>query len=271
MENVVFESFEKETLPNRIVNSLLTLITEKQLQPGDKLPPERELALMMRVGRPSLRSALRALEVMNVIEIRPGAGAYVSSLQPDKLVEHLEFVFSLDHSSILQLFDARTTLEVRTAMLAAKYADDKQLAKLEGTWQHMRDLFQMAGHGAVDELESLDREFHKGIAAAANNPILWRFVAVVNQMAVDSRRQAMRMPGAIEATLAEHRVILDALLTHRPEAAREAMLAHLRQAERHLRRLLLSPSSSEPFIPPTTAIQPGTSAAHSDKEISLSS
>ncbi len=244
MENVVFESFEKETLPNRIVNSLLTLIREKQLQPGDKLPPERELAAMMHVGRPSLRSALRALEVMNVIEIRAGSGAFVSSLQPDKLVEHLEFVFSLDHSSILQLIDARMTLETRTAILAARHASADDLAHLERVWQDMSDLFQERGHDAVDDLENLDREFHKAIAAASQNPIFFRFVAVVNQMAVGSRRQAMRMPGAIEETLQEHRAILDAVRSQRPEVAREAMLAHLRKAEQSLRQLLVTQSLS---------------------------
>src|SRR5512146_521879 len=91
-----FGPFEKDVLPKKIATRLLSLIKEKHLRPGDKLPPERELAVMMQVSRPSLREALRALSIINIIEIRQGDGTYVTSLEPELLIEPLDFVFSLD-------------------------------------------------------------------------------------------------------------------------------------------------------------------------------
>ena len=115
---VTFGTLEKEVLPDKIVDRLLTLIKDRQLEPGDRLPPERELAVTMGVSRPSLRAALRALAVMNVIEIRQGSGAYITALEPQQLMAHLDFVFSLNDSTFLQLFDARRIIEVGIAALA---------------------------------------------------------------------------------------------------------------------------------------------------------
>ncbi|MEZ4768608.1 MAG: GntR family transcriptional regulator [Caldilineales bacterium] len=115
-----FEPVRKSAIAEEISARLLTLIQEKQLKPGDKLPPERELAATMQVSRPSLREALRALALMNVLEIRQGDGAYVTSLEPDLLVEHLDFVISLDDSTIHHLFEVRRILETGIAQLAAQ-------------------------------------------------------------------------------------------------------------------------------------------------------
>ncbi|MEZ4639744.1 MAG: FadR/GntR family transcriptional regulator [Caldilineaceae bacterium] len=230
----MFESVEKDLLPNKIVNSLLALIKERQLLPGDRLPPERELAQMMNVGRPSLRAALRALALMNVIEIHPGAGTYVSSLEPERLVEHLDFVFALDDSSVLQLFDARRTLELRTAALAAQCITDAEIAQLEAI------LAEWAAAEDDEAREEADREFHKLIAISSRNPILARFVMIVNQLGTESRWRAYGLPTAIDKTMDEHRAIVDALRRHDPKAAEAAMLHHLEHAEVYLRQILLS-------------------------------
>lgn len=229
----MFEALEKDTLPNRIVDSLLGLITEKRLLPGDKLPPERELAQMMNVGRPVLREALRALAVMNVIEIRPGSGAYVSALQPEQLVRHLDFVFSLDNSSIFQLIDARKTLELRTAALAAKQITTEEIAELESYLAQM-----VANIYDPEKCDEFDRSFHRKIASASRNPILFQFVAVVNQLGGKSRRRSYGLPDALPETFDEHQAIVDALNARDPKAARKAMAYHLDQAELHLRQLL---------------------------------
>jgi len=230
----MFETVEKDLLPNKIVNSLLALIKERQLLPGDKLPPERELAQMMNVGRPSLRAALRALAVMNVIEIHPGSGTFISSLEPDRLVKHLDFVFALDDSSVLQLFDARRTLEARTAALAACFITEDEIARL-------RTILAVWSSAANNEIrEDADRDFHKLIAAASRNPILYRFVSVVNQLGKESRQLAYRLPTAIDKTSDEHHAIVDALQRHDTEAAERAMLHHLEQAETYLRQVLFA-------------------------------
>ncbi|NJN95448.1 MAG: FadR family transcriptional regulator [Anaerolineales bacterium] len=239
---VTFEAFEKEVLPNRIVESLLNLIREKKLLPGDKFPPERELAQLMNVGRPALREALRALSVMNIIEVRPGSGAYVSQLQPEKLVEHLEFVFSLDDPSIFHLFDARKTLELHTVTIAVQQITDEEIARLEYYLAQM-----IANERNSATCDEFDREFHKTIAATTRNPFFFQFVSVVNQLGTQSRRLSYSLPCALTETFREHRAIIDALKAHDPDLAKQAMLYHLDRAELHLRQLLSgeSPCSDE--------------------------
>src|SRR5688572_15668043 len=102
-----FGTVERTALPEQIVERILEMIKQGELKAGDRLPAERDLAAMMTVGRPAIREALRALSMMNVIEIRQGAGAYVTSLETAQLIQHLDFVFALDVSAILDLFAAR--------------------------------------------------------------------------------------------------------------------------------------------------------------------
>lgn len=101
--DISFGEMKRDILSEKIANRLLTLIKEKQLRPGDCLPPERELAQMMKVSRPSLREALRALQLMNIIKNRQGSGNYITALEPAKLVEHLDIVFALDNSTYQDL------------------------------------------------------------------------------------------------------------------------------------------------------------------------
>ncbi len=228
----MFEAVEKDLLPTKIVNSLLALIKQKRLLPGSKLPPERELAQIMNVSRPSLRAALQALATMNVIEIHPGAGAYVSRLEPDRLVQHLDFIFALDESSVLQLFDVRRTLELRTATLAARTITAAEIADLE------QQLLAWDRAGDDDQRDEADRAFHRQIAAASRNPILYRFVSIVTQLGKESRCRSYHLPKAIDNTRAEHRAIIDALRVHDAEGAQQAMLDHLQGAENFLRQMV---------------------------------
>lgn len=228
----MFEAVEKDLLPNKIVHSLLALIKKKQLLPGHKLPPERELAQIMNVSRPSLRAALGVLAAMHIIEIHPGSGAYVSRLEPDRLVQHLDFIFALDDTSVSQLFDARRTLEVRTVALAAQAINSDELDAL--------DAYLAAWDAADtdDQREEADREFHKQIAAAARNPILYRFVSIVTQLGKESRGRSFRLPKAIDNTRQEHRAIVNALRAHDTDGACQAMLTHLQGAETYLRQMV---------------------------------
>ena len=191
-----FGTFDKDVIPDKIVDRLLTLIREKQLGPGDRLPPERELAAAMGVSRPSLRSALRTLSVMNVIEIRQGSGTFITNLETQQLVAHLDFVFSLDDSTFLQLFDARKILEVGIAALAAQHITDDEIAALEAC---LSESIQ-----AVDDPEAFllaDLKLHGLIAKATHNPILSRIMASLNQLGQASRRRTADLPGVMDQSV----------------------------------------------------------------------
>jgi GntR family transcriptional repressor for pyruvate dehydrogenase complex len=226
---VDFGTFDKSALPQQICGRLLSLIQGGQLHPGDKLPPERELAATMRVSRPSLREALRALALMNVIDMRQGDGTYVTSLEPALLTEHLDFVFSLDDSTFLQLFQARRILEPGIVALAAQTISSKELLELEQCL--------VKALGCIDNHDAFlqaDLELHEKITAAARNPILSRFMTALTRLGVASRRRTVGIPGVREQSAADHERIVTALKTRDPESARQAMLQHLNHVEQRL-------------------------------------
>lgn len=231
-----FGTFEKDALWEKIAARLLSLLKEKQLRPGDKLPPERELAAMMQVSRPSLREALRALSMMNVLEIRQGAGTFVSSLEPELLVEHLDFVLALDDSTFIRLFEARKILEVGIAALAAERITDEELADLEAGLAKSQE----ALGDAVAFLEA-DIELHKKITRAARNPVLSRIADSIGKLSFASRRRTVEIAGVQTQTLDDHRAIVAALKTRNPVAAQQAMLRHLENVEQKLKQLGVSP------------------------------
>lgn len=231
--SVAFETLEKKVLSERIIANVLSLIKEKQLRPGDKLPPERELAVIMGVSRPSLREALRALSLMNVIEVRQGDGTYVTSLEPGLLIEHLDFVFSLDDPTFVQLFEARKILEVGLVAIAAQRITDEEIANLEACLA--RSLESVKDRQAFVET---DLELHERIIEAARNPILTRFMAAISRLGLTSRRRTVEIPGVAEQSLRDHQAIVAALKVRDPETASQAMLQHLNNVEQQLKKLI---------------------------------
>lgn len=242
MNKELFGKFQRNALPERIAARILDLISEKKLLPGDRLPPERELVEMMQVSRPSLREALRALAMMNVIEIRQGSGTYVSSLQPDLLVEHLEFIYRLDNSTFLQLLEARKCLEVSLIALAIDRITDQEIARLEECLE--RSIRSIDDKHAVLEA---DLELHGTIAEATRNPIINRLYVSLVRLGRASRLRTVGIPGVARQTIEDHRVIVEAIKARDVQAAQQAMKEHLERIEVVLRTMPMPEDSSSRF------------------------
>lgn len=225
-----FEIIPKTAIAEDIVAQLLLLIQEKKLLPGDKLPPERELAAMMGVSRPSLREALRSLSIMHVVELRHGSGTFIASLQPETLVEHLDFVFALDDSTYLQLFETRKVLEPGICALAAQHISDEELAQLESCVAR-----SATGLEDPEGYFQADVDLHEIITIAARNPLLHRFMASIHRLSQASRRRTSVLSGIMQQTYQDHQVIVESLKAHDPTAAYQAMLTHLIHVEQRLR------------------------------------
>ncbi len=231
MQKPSFHTVSRSAVAEDIVAQLLSMIREKKLRSGDKLPPERDLAVMMDVSRPSLREALRTLSVMGVINLRHGSGIYVTALEPAKLVEHLDFVFSLDDSTYVQLFETRKALEPPICALAAQRITEEEIAQLEECLARSR-------MGLLDYEAYLqaDLDLHEIIVLAARNPLLQRFMSSLHSLGKASRKRTATLPGVVEQTIQDHQNIIQALREHQPEAAHRAMLIHLEHVEQHLKQ-----------------------------------
>jgi GntR family transcriptional repressor for pyruvate dehydrogenase complex len=225
-----FERFPRSTLPEEIANRLLGLIREQELKPGDKLPAERDLAQQMGVSRPVLREALRALALMRVVDIRHGAGTYITSLEPELLISHLDFVFPKDSIALLKLSEARRVVEIGNVRLAAVRITADELGRLEALVASLR-----AALDTPARFGELDIEFHTAVGEAAENFLLSQFMSIVNTLGRVSRERTGGSPAVRAAALRDHRAILAALQANDPDAAEEAMGRHLDRVEVALR------------------------------------
>jgi GntR family transcriptional repressor for pyruvate dehydrogenase complex len=225
-----FGVFERDVLPERIAARLVSLIAERQLRPGDKLPSERDLAAMMQVSRPSLREALRALAMLNIVEIRQGSGTYVTALKSEVLIEHFDFGFSVDDTTFAELLEARQMLEPGLAAAAATRATDEELAQL-------RDCISRSA-AQTDDPEAFlaaDLELHQLISAAAHNQISARIFDSLARLGMASRRRTVTLPGVRAQSVRDHQAIVDALLRRDSEAAANIMRQHLETIHSSLR------------------------------------
>ena len=227
-----FRELRKQVLSEEIVKEILSMIESGEIGPGDKLPPERELAATLNVSRPSLREALRALAIMNVIEIAQGDGIYVTTLEPELLAQHLEFIFSLEDSTFLQLFEARRIVEAGCAELAAERAQDDDISAIESILVESIDSVDDA-----DRFLQIDIRLHDRIAQIADNPMLSRFMASISRLSRASRSITTDIPGVRGQSAQDHRAIVEAIAARNPEAARQAMLQHLRHVEGSLKEV----------------------------------
>ncbi len=206
-------------------------IAAGELAPGQQLPPERELALQLGLSRPTVREAIRTLTAMNILVSRHGAGTYVTSLSPELLAQPLEFFLSIHGSGIYALFEVRTFLESGAAALAAERATDEELDALMALVDDVRP--QADDPDAVREH---DVDLHRGIVAAARNPILTRMLESIGDLSARSRARSSRLPGISRRTVQDHEAIVEALRARDPVRASAAMSDHLNHVAASLRK-----------------------------------
>jgi GntR family transcriptional repressor for pyruvate dehydrogenase complex len=221
-----FSNVKRSSTAERIVENLITLVRERSLKIGDKLPSERQLCEMIGVSRPILREALKALQVMNIIDIRQGAGAYIKSLEPEDVVEHLDIVFHLDSSLYHDLYEARRVLEASIAAMAAEKIGDHELDLIE------ENIRQAAEH-IEDEQAFFERdlELHEMIMKAAGNRVIPVFMQSINKLALLTRQKTNAIPNTRRRTIDDHNAILAALKNHDRRESAAAMERHIRNVE----------------------------------------
>lgn len=221
-----YEVQKKRSTTEIIVEKLIALIRDRSLSPGDRLPPERELSQLMNISRPPLREALKALEIMNIIEIRQGSGAYVNKLEPERIAEHLDIVFTLDDSLYHDLFKARRALESAISRMAAENITDSELRGIE------ENIHSAASK--VDDPEhflKLDYQLHGLILSASRNRILPVFVQSINKLNLAVREKTNSHIEVRKSTIQDHQRILEALRERDPDKAAAAMEQHLFNVE----------------------------------------
>ncbi|MEW6545793.1 MAG: FadR/GntR family transcriptional regulator [Bacillota bacterium] len=222
MTRIPFSPIERDILAVKVARQIVSMISTGRLKAGDRLPPERELASELGVGRPAVREALRALQMMNILEVRHGDGTYVTSLQPGSLIEPYRMFLSLGVMTIEHLFEARRVLEAAVAEFAAQRITQDELAAL-------RKCISQAAEALDDPRRFLeaDLRIHSVIAQASRNPVLMAIMESIGSLLRASRELTVTLPGVRERALSDHRLIVDALEARDAKQSSKLMAAHV--------------------------------------------
>jgi GntR family transcriptional repressor for pyruvate dehydrogenase complex len=214
-------------LTDDAIDAIRRMITSGELGPGDRLPRESELAERLGLSRNSLREAVKALALINVLTVRQGDGTYVASLDPQALMDSLGFVLDFQPpDAVLHFLHVRRMLEPAATALAATAMSDRELDDL-GTL-----LDSLPSDPDIETLVANDAEFHARIAAASGNPVLCSLLETLSTRTQKARVwRGLTQYDAVKRTLREHREIHQALVRRDPEAARSWATVHIAGVE----------------------------------------
>jgi DNA-binding FadR family transcriptional regulator len=211
---------QTKTLAEQVADGIMNLIQETPYKAGDKLPTEKELCESTGAGRNTVREALKILASRNVLEIRQGAGTFVSEKQgiPD---DPLGFSMVNDHVKLTRdLLQVRIMLEPQIAALAAQCAKEHEIKELEEILEEME-----AAMKKREDYSDLDTKFHTKIAQCTHNIVMENLLPVIGKgVAVFAREVAQT---EYDRTWISHRKIFCYIRDHKPFEAEMEMQYHL--------------------------------------------
>lgn len=235
--NNVFEEIKVEKVSDKISEQIIALIVDGKLNPGDKLPGERQLIEMLGVGRSSLREALNRLETLGYIEVHKRKGNFVKSIDSTFTRDPLKNLIQGDVRKIVQLYEIRRDLELANAYNAALNRSHEDLSAIRNALA----LFRQPSGEAQFSWES-DQQFHIAIAHATQNFL--RVHVITNIFDFSQEFLQPILQGAFEhdrnrdVILGQHEAIYQAIEKQDADQAKISMDEHLCWTNEHLVELL---------------------------------
>lgn len=221
--------FTSKSLVEHTSEGIVKLIVENEYNVGQKLPNEYELSTQLGVSRNTVREAIRALVSINVVEIRRGAGTFVSQ-KKGIADDPLGLTFIKDKEKMyLDLIQIRFMLEPPIASLAAQNATAEEIEKLGQLCDEVEQLL-LAGKNPVEK----DVEFHTQIAKCSKNMVVPTLIPIIN--AAITVFTNINENKVVSRTIENHREIFEAIKDHRCNDAQDAMLLHLSYNRNKLRK-----------------------------------
>jgi GntR family transcriptional repressor for pyruvate dehydrogenase complex len=221
----MYQAIQTERLYEQIVQQIEQRILSGQLKVGDRLPPERELAEQFGVSRTAVREAVKALHEKGLLQIQPGRGTFIAN-GATRVVRHsFDMMMRSGRSNgLANLVEVREILEPEIAALAAARAHEEHIGAMRQAVVTM--------DGALTDPKAFieaDLDFHLALAEATQNMIILSLIDSVVDLLCEQRARIFRVDGGPQRGQIHHRRILAAVVKHDPEAARQAMRAHLHQ------------------------------------------
>ncbi len=214
---------------SEVARRLLDLFTSGSIEPGTRLPPERQLAGTLGVGRSAVREALAALEILGIVNVRAGSGTYLGGRVSDLLPQTMRWGLLIGAKSTTELLELRSGLEIYTARLAAERATDDVVACAKAALERMQ-----AQVGSLKAFARADREFHEALGVAAGNSVLSDQIHVVQALLQVYADRSVHDEAGARRAIEEHKAILTAVAAQDGDAAASAMALHMATASARL-------------------------------------
>jgi GntR family transcriptional repressor for pyruvate dehydrogenase complex len=212
-----------------VADRLTEEISSRVLQPGDLLPPERELVAAFRVGRSSIREALRILESRGLIESN-GVGTFTVARLSNPLNQSLNLLLEAEEADVAELFEVRRILEGECAALAAARRKRRHLDQMAEALHAMEE-----GLSSERAFIDADLRFHMTVAEASGNRVAAHLMHAIRGLLQRALASVYHVAGSPERAIEMHQLILDDVRDRRPDAARARMHEHVESVERDLR------------------------------------
>lgn len=219
----------RSTLTSDIYAQLVAQLINGAWSEGQRIPPERELGVQLGVGRTSLREALKALEIMGMIETRLGDGTYVCNRSEFLSRPLLWAIMGSGSSDAGELIEARRFIESELVSLAASRATTEDVKSIGDCMDRME--LHLTDPVAFQEA---DISFHLAVAKAAHNRILQNALHLIRNLMQQWIGRALMGQGVPDVALEQHKQIFLAIAKRNPERARAAMCTHLDAMGRYL-------------------------------------
>jgi GntR family transcriptional repressor for pyruvate dehydrogenase complex len=230
-----FKPIKAKKIYEEVVEQIRLLMAGGALKPGDKLLPERELAERFQVSRASVREAMRALEMLGFVDIRPGDGTFVRDSNTDDIIQPLAMFLAVEKSSLLEMFEIRRIFETASARMAAERATDEEVRQIKTTLIKMEEGLNLQDS---EKGEEFDTAFHYAVAEATHNALLIKLFRTISEdfsrSVSAARRHLFTAAHNPQKIVDQHNRIHDAIKNHDPQKAAQSMLEHLTYAEQEM-------------------------------------
>jgi len=228
--DIPIEKLTADRFSERIARQIQELVVSSQLVPGDKLPPERELARRYGVSRTAVREALKLLQERGFIEARTGSGSFVAQPGIASVTSSIGVVSQMNKGTLGDLLEARRCLEEHISQLAVERATEDDIAVIEDTVKAMKHALSEDPNRYID----IDLDFHTALASATHNPFFVILSSSLIDLIQSVRRESVRVPGSMGRAQGFHEGILECLKNRDAVRARQLVADHLEQFRQDL-------------------------------------
>lgn len=225
---------ENTSRSERIVAQIKALMLEGKLKPGDKLPPERELAEIMNVSRTSVREAIKTLSAMGLVKIRKGHGVFIDEANLESVFSRVSDALIITKDEIGQLFEIRKVLETQAAQWAAERATPEEITYIARLVQEAKTACELPSTRS-EVINNHDNIFHNAMIEASHNNVLGMVMNGLFEVLSKIRAKAMSVPGKVTQSILDHEEIAKAIAARDGMRASRAMFSHIESVEKSIK------------------------------------